>query len=311
MRHRHAFLHEGVRLGHQSVSWDHYRAFLAVAETGSLSAAGRRLGLTQPTLGRQIAALELSLGLSLFVRSPAGLTLTEAGEDLLPDARGMAAAAEALMRSASGGRDETSGVVRITASEVIGGMVLPGMLAELQAQHPALVVELALTNRSEDLLRRDADIAVRMVRPEQNAIVAAHIGRVSLGLYAHESYLARSGTPSSASELMDHAMIGFDRDDAAARALGVTDVWNRRAFRFRTDSDLAQLAALRAGCGIGVCQAPLAAQWPELRPVMADVARFELDMWLAMHEDQRRSRRIRVTFNHLAAHLRSYVNRHR
>ncbi len=289
------------------VSWDHYRAFLAVAETGSLSAAARRIGQTQPTLGRQIDALERALGLSLFVRSPAGLTLTEAGHDLLPDARGMAAAAEALLRSASAGRDETAGVVRITASEIIGGAVLPSIVADLQDRHPGLVVELALTNRSEDLLRRDADIAVRMVRPEQNAVVARPIGRVRLGLYAHEAYLARWGTPTTIDALTEHRLIGFDRDDSAARALGADPLWERRLFRLRTDSDLAQLALLRAGGGVGVCQAPLAAGWPELRPVLPDLIRFDLDIWLAMHEDQRRNRRVRTAFDHLAAALRVYV----
>ncbi len=291
-----------------SVSWDHYRAFLAVADTGSLSSAARQIGQTQPTLGRQIDALERSLGLSLFVRSPAGLTLTEAGQDLLPDARGMAAAADALLRSASAGRDETAGVVRITASEIVGGAVLPPVVAALQARHPGLVVELALTNRSEDLLRRDADIAVRMVRPDQNAVMARQIGRVALGLYAHESYLARCGTPRTPAELSEHTVIGFDRNPAAARALAVGPGWDRHLFRFRTDSDLAQLAMLRAGGGIGVCQVPLARQWPELRPVCPEAVRFHLDVWLAMHEDQRRNRRVRATFDHLAVALRAYLD---
>ncbi len=291
-----------------AVSWDHYRAFLAVAETGSLSAAARQIGQTQPTLGRQIDALERALGLSLFVRSPAGLTLTEGGHDLLPDAQGMAAAAEALLRSASAGRDETAGVVRITASEIVGGAVLPPVVAALQAQHPGLVVELVLTNRSEDLLRRDADIAVRMVRPDQNAVIARQIGRVPLGLYAHEAYLARCGSPQTLADLSTHTVIGFDRNPAAARALDVDSGWDRRLFRFRSDSDLAQLAMLRAAGGIGVCQAPLASQWPELRPVLPDLVSFHLDIWLAMHEDQRRNRRVRVTFDHLAVALRAYVD---
>ena len=295
-------------MSRDAVSWDHYRAFLAVAQTGSLSAAARQIGQTQPTLGRQIDALERALGLSLFVRSPAGLTLTEAGQDLVPDAQGMASAAEALLRSASAGRDETAGVVRITASEIIGGVVLPPVVAALQAAHPALVVELALTNRSEDLLRRDADIAVRMVRPEQNAVIARQIGRVALGLHAHTAYLARRGTPQSLEELSAHTLIGFDRNAAAARALDVDPAWDRSLFRFRSDSVLAQLAVLRAGGGIGVCQAPLARQWPELQPVLEETVRFHLDVWLAMHEDQRRNRRVRVTFDHLAAALRAYLD---
>ena len=291
-----------------TVSWDHYRALLAVAESGSLSAAARRLGLAQPTLGRQIDALERGLGLKLFVRSPTGRMLTEEGRDLLPDARAMAAAAEALARSASAGRDEARGVVRITASEIIGGLVLPPMLGRLQARHRGLVVELVLTNRAEDLLRRDADIAVRMVEPKQAAIVAKRIGAIPLSLFAHRDYLARRGRPTSLSDLEGHTIIGFDRDDSAARAVGAPGSLTRSAFGFRTDSDLAQFTALRTGVGIGVCQAPLAKTIQELEPVLADQMNFQLEMWLAMHEDLRSSRRIRATFDHLVAELRQYVD---
>ena len=291
-----------------TVSWDHYRALLAVAESGSLSAAARRLGLAQPTLGRQIDALERGLGLKLFVRSPTGLMLTDEGRDLLPDARAMAAAAEALARSASAGRDEARGVVRITASEIIGGLVLPPMLGRLQARHRGQVVELVLTNRAEDLLRRDADIAVRMVEPKQAAIVAKRIGAIPLSLFAHRDYLARRGRPTSLSDLEGHTIIGFDRDDSAARAVGAPGSLTRSAFGFRTDSDLAQFTALRTGVGIGVCQAPLAKTIQELEPVLADQMNFQLEMWLAMHEDLRSSRRIRATFDHLVAELRQYVD---
>ncbi len=291
-----------------TVSWDHYRALLAVAESGSLSAAARRLGLAQPTLGRQIDALERGLGLKLFVRSPTGLMLTDEGRDLLPDARAMAAAAEALARSASAGRDEARGVVRITASEIIGGLVLPPMLGRLQARHRGLIVELVLTNRAEDLLRRDADIAVRMVEPKQAAIVAKRIGAIPLSLFAHRDYLARRGRPTSLSDLEGHTIIGFDRDDSAARAVGAPGSLTRSAFGFRTDSDLAQFTALRTGVGIGVCQAPLAKTIQELEPVLADQMNFQLEMWLAMHEDLRSSRRIRATFDHLVAELRQYVD---
>jgi len=290
-----------------TVSWDHYRALLAVAETGSLSAAARRLGLAQPTLGRQIDALERGLGLKLFVRAPTGLTLTDEGRDLLPDARAMAAAAEALARSASAGRNEARGVVRITASEIVGGLVLPPMLGRLQERHPGLIVELVLTNRAENLLRRDADIAVRMIEPKQAAIVARRIGAIPLQLFAHRDYLARRGTPETVADLEAHTIIGFDRDDAAARAVDAPQSLTRETFGFRTDSDLAQFTALRTGVGIGVCQAPMARTVPELEAVLPGRMSFQLEMWLAMHEDLRSSRRIRVTFDHLVAELRHYV----
>lgn len=294
-------------MGAAAVSWDHYRALLAVAECGSLSAAARRLGLAQPTLGRQIDALEGSLGLKLFVRSPTGLVLTDEGRDLLPDARAMAAAAEALARSASAGKDEARGGVRITASEIIGGLVLPPILGRLQDKRRGLIFELVLTNRAEDLLRRDADIAVRMMEPKQASIVARRIGAIRLGLFAHRDYLDRRGRPQTLEDLQAHTVIGFDRDDSAARAVGAPESLTRSAFGFRTDSDLAQFTALRTGVGVGVCQAPLARTLPELEPVLDAQLSFQLEMWLAMHEDLRSSRRIRATFDHLVAELRHYV----
>ena len=146
--------------------WDELRTFIEVARDGSLSGAARRLGLTQPTVGRHIDALEAALGLSLFTRSPRGLTPTPAALALVPHVEAMAASADALARAASGEASADRGVVRVTASDVIGCEVLPPILAAFRAVHPGIAIELALTNRNEDLARRDADIAVRMVRPD-------------------------------------------------------------------------------------------------------------------------------------------------
>jgi DNA-binding transcriptional LysR family regulator len=197
--------------------------------------------------------------------------------------------------------------VRITTSEVIGGEVMPAILTRLRRTYPGLVLELALTNRSEDLLRRDADIAVRMVQPSQSAVVARRIGSIGLGLYGHRDYLTRHGFPHSLADLSAHAIIGFDRDDSSARAVGFDMDSLRRAMAFRCDSDLAKLAALRAGFGLGVCQKPLAARNQDLIPVLSDQLNFNLDMWLAMHEDQRRSRRIKLVFDFLVTELQRYV----
>lgn len=290
------------------VTWDLWRSFLAVARQGSLSGAARVLGATQPTLGRHIEALESGLGLSLFTRSQGGLSPTPAALALLAQAEAMEAAAASLRRSADGARSEAGGTVRITASEIMGAEVLPDILAGLQEAHPALVVELVLSNRTDDLLRRDADIAVRMVRPVQEALIAQHLGHVDLGLYAHERYLARHGAPSALSDLPRFHVIGFDRNDHSARALakGVIEL-DRELFSLRSDSDLAQLAALRAGLGIGACQAKIAARNPQLRPVLAGALAFKLDVWLCMHEDQRASRPVRLAYEALADGLRRWI----
>jgi DNA-binding transcriptional LysR family regulator len=288
--------------------WHLFRAFLAVVREGSLSSAARALGTTQPTMGRQVAALEASLGVVLFTRSLGGLSPTEAGLRLIPSVEAMAAAAEAAQRSASGEVDEARGTVRITASEIIGGEVLPSILADLQALHPGIAVELALSNRNEDLLRGDADIAVRMVRPTQGALVAKQIGRIDVGLYAHRHYLTAHPMPRSLQDLGQHALIGYDRDQAYARmveTMGATVTRDR--FAFRSDSDLAQLAALRAGCGIGACQLGIARKDETLVPVLHDALIFSMEAWVATHPDLRSNRRIRLTFDHLAAALARYA----
>lgn len=288
--------------------WELYRSFLAVLREGSLSGAARVLGLAQPTVGRHIAELEKALAVSLFTRSPRGLIATEGARELAPHAKAMAAAADALVRAASGEAGEARGTVRITASEIIGAEVLPPILADFREQHPAVAIELALSNRAEDLLRREADVAVRMVRPTQGALVARHIGRVALGLHAHERYLRTRGIPREFADLGRHAIIGFDRDPYSRR---LSDQLGLRLtpdiFALRTDSDLAQLAAIRAGFGIGVCQLGIARRNSDLVRVLPDSFGFDLDVFVAMHEDLRASRRVRLMFDHLAASLKVYA----
>jgi DNA-binding transcriptional LysR family regulator len=287
--------------------WHLFKAFLAVVREGSLSSAARVLGTTQPTMGRQVAALESALGVKLFTRSLDGLAPTEAGARLIPSVEVMAAAVQAALRSASGDMEEERGTVRITASEVIGGEVLPPFLAAFQSRNPRISVELSLSNRNEDLLRGDADIAVRMARPTQGALVAKRIGRVDIGLYAHRRYLKARTTPRRLEDLAQHALIGFDRDQAYARVLESMGLaFTRDTFAFRSDSDLAQLAALRAGLGIGVCQLGIARREKNLVPVLHSELSFPMEVWLAMHRDLRTSRRIRLTFDHLAAELAEY-----
>ena len=288
--------------------WQLYRAFLAVVRFGSLSAAARHLGLTQPTLGRQIAELEQALDLALFTRSPQGLVPTAASTALLPHAETMEAAAQALARAASGAADETKGTIRLTASEFVSGEVLPPILADFQDRHRGIVMELVATNRVEDLLRRDADIAVRMAQPTQEALVAKRIGTAPIHLYAHRNYLARRAMPKRIEDLLSHVMIGIDRDQTSVRGIDLPPfAITRETFTFRTDNDLVQLAALRAGVGIGGCQTGIARRDPNLVPILPKAIRFELEMWLVMHEDQRMDRRVRLLYDHLADALAAYI----
>jgi DNA-binding transcriptional LysR family regulator len=289
-------------------SWDLYRTFLEVVRDGSLSAAARRLGLTQPTVGRHIAALERSIGAALFTRSQRGLLPTRAALELVPHAEAMAAAEAAFRRTASGEASVIGGSVRITASEIMGCEVLPPILARFCAAHPAIEVELAVSNRVQDLLRRDADIAVRGGRPTQTALIARRIGVLRIGLFAYRAYVKTRGFPTDVADLARHRLIGFDGDSTSFSAIGETGLGvTRDTFGFRTDSDPAQLAALRAGVGIAGCQHQIAARDKQLVPILPDKISFRLEIWLAMHEDLRATQRVRLMFDHLAKELASYV----
>jgi DNA-binding transcriptional LysR family regulator len=289
-------------------SWDLYRTFLAVLEEGSLSGAARALGVAQPTIGRHIDALEAAVGFPLFTRSQLGLAPTEGALALKPHAEALAASAAALLRAAAGQGAVLGGTVRIAASEVVGVEVLPPILTALREAHPQLVIELALSDAVEDLLRRDADIAVRMVAPRQEALVARRIGTIPVGLHAHRRYLDRHGTPSSIEELAAHSVIGFDRETAAIRSMAQrVRGFSREGFALRVDSNLAQLAMIRAGFGIGGCQVGIARRDPALARVLPDAFALGLETWVAMHENLRGSPRCRVVFDALVGGLGEYV----
>ena len=241
------------------ISWEFYRSFLGVLKAGSLSGAARALDIAQPTVGRHVAALEKSLHLALFTRSQTGLMPTEAAQALRGFAEAMQSTAASLERAAASQGAGVRGTVRVTASHVIGVEVLPPIVTALRDQYPELIVEIVLSNRVQDLLRMEADIAVRMVRPRQELLVARRIGQVNVGLHAHQRYLARHGMPTSIADLAKHSLIGFDQTTefirgASKRLTG----WRREAFAIRTDSDLAQLALIRSGAGIGLCQVAIA-----------------------------------------------------
>jgi DNA-binding transcriptional LysR family regulator len=292
-----------------SPDWALYRSFLAVVETGSLSGAARSLGLAQPTVGRHIEALEETLGgVALFTRSPGGLRPTETALALAPHAETMASAARALIRTASGEAHAARGVARVTASEIVGAEVLPPILTEFRETWPEVDIELVLSNRQEDLLRRDADIAVRMARPSQGSLFARRVGTVRLTFFAHRAYLQKHGEPRSLAELAGHTLIGYDRVAPPLQALkDVEFPISREIFSLRTDNDLAQLAALRAGFGICPCQPGVARRDPNLVPVLADAFGFDLEIWVVMHEDLKTNRRMRLLFDHLVGALLAYV----
>lgn len=290
----------------QEPGWDLYRAFLAVLEEGSLSGAARSLGLTQPTMGRQIEALELALGVKLFTRSQTGLAATDTALTLRPFAENLRATASALRRASTGAG--SGGTVRVTAPDVVCVEVLPPILTALREAHPAIKIELVASNRTQDLLQRDADIAVRMVQPNQAALVARRIGAIPLGLFAHRRYLDLAGMPASIAALKQHTLIGFDQETNYIRAMQKRGLpLLRDMFSLSTDNQLAQLAAIRAGYGIGMCQVGLVKHNPEMLPVLPQAVTGELETWIVMHEDLRSSERCRIVFDALVNGVSRYI----
>ena len=237
------------------LDWNLIRSFVAVAETGSLSAAARRLSASQPTLGRHVADLEATLGVVLFQRTRSGYQLTPTGAALLERARAVASSADAFERLAAGRTERIAGTVRIASSEVMAVFVLPPMLARLRQAEPGIEIELVASNLVENLLRRDADIAVRMVRPDQQDLVARKIADIGLATFAAKSYLERRGCPETPEDLPAHDIVGYDRGEdiiKVMRAMGFPA--ERSTFKFRTDNQIVGWEAVRAGIGIGFVQ---------------------------------------------------------
>ncbi|MDJ1018256.1 MAG: LysR family transcriptional regulator [Paracoccaceae bacterium] len=288
------------------LSWDHIRTFHAVASHGSLLAASRHLGLTQPTVGRHIDLLEERLGFTLFTRGREGMRLTDKGSDLVATASEMLGTAADFERVASGLEERIEGTIRISANEILGALLLPGLVADFMAEHPMIEIEIEVSNEITNLLQRDADIAVRMFRPTQNDLVARKIIDVPLGLFAHRSYLERHPAPRSVDDLDQHVLLGQDRNPSlinAYNALGMSLTPN--SFQFRTDSNIATINAIRAGIGIGPLHVGMAKLWPDLVQVLPDLPVPSLELWLACHADVRHNKRIRLVMDFLAQRMRS------
>jgi DNA-binding transcriptional LysR family regulator len=289
--------------------WSLIRVFLAVAETGSYSAAARRLGSSQPTVGRQVAALEAAVGAPLFQRHAQGMRPTAAGAELLGPAREMARAAQALALAAAGKAEAMSGTVRITASVAMAQYVLPPTIARIREALPEVAIELVASDATDNLLFREADIAVRMFRPDQLDVVTKHLGDLYLGVYGAVGYLDRAGRPSSWEELFGHRFVGYDRDDRIIRGfrhMGYSV--SRDFFGTRTDAQTVYWELVRAGCGLGIGQVLLGDRDPLVERVVPDLPLPVLPVWLTAHETMRRTPRIRRVWEMLEEDLAPLVS---
>jgi DNA-binding transcriptional LysR family regulator len=281
--------------------WRLIRSFLACLDRGSLLGAARVLGSTQPTIGRHIAELESQLGVVLFERTGRGLAPTATAHRLAESARAMEASADQLVRSVSGAQTAASGTVRITASQPVACYVMPPLLAQMRLVLPEVQVELVSSNEVSNLLRREADIALRMVQPGQSSLVAKRIGKVTLGAYAHRDYLRRRGTPRQLQDLLAHDLVGSDRDPAMLHGFASFGYpVQREAFAFRTDDLIAYWEAVRAGLGVGFLADYLARMDGELVPLLPMLKIAPLPVWLTVHREIRTSPRIRAVYDFLA-----------
>lgn len=280
--------------------WNHMRAFLATVERGSLSAAARRLRLTQPTLSRQIAALEDELGILLFERVGKRLELTEAGERLAGHVREMGAAADRVGLAASGQSSEVEGVVRITTIDVFAACVLPSIMQRLAAVAPGIVLEVIASNAIDDLMRREADIAIRHIQPSQPELIARRCPDSQIGLYAATRFLDAVGRPVTPEDCAKLPFIGFPESELLIKELNARGIPLRDdALRWRCASSLINWQLIRDGFGYGIMFREAVKDTVGVEAILPDMAPITAPMWLVAHRELYTSRRIRLVFDAL------------
>lgn len=278
-----------------NVEWDLIQSFLVVARTGSLSAAARELGESQPTLSRDIQAIESATKLSLFQRTTQGLKLTVAGQSLVDAASKMDDAADLFQRQVSGLSVELEGDVRISVNEIVGIYLLPPAIAAFRREHPGVHIEIVISNQASSISKREADIALRMFKPTQPDLIAKRLPNLELGFYATQDYINDFGVPQSLEDLSQNSFIGFDESlDFIEGAAQLGYHFVRDNFSVRTDHLLAQINLCRAGAGIVGTHVGIAKRWPELVRIMEWVPLPALEFWIVCHSDTQFNSRIRA-----------------
>jgi DNA-binding transcriptional LysR family regulator len=284
--------------------WNRARAFLVTAEEGSLSAAARALGMAQPTLGRQVDALEEELGVILFERVGRGFTLTPSGLDLLDHVRAMGDAANRVSLSAAGNAQSIEGTVRITASEAHAAILLPPILVKLRESHPGIHVDVIASSVSSDLRRREADIAIRNYQPIEPDLIARKLRDIPARLYATPSYLKRIGNPKLPYDLRDADFINIDSTGIFLKGINALGInITERNFPILAENYLVMWEMVKHGLGIGIQDGVIGDNEPLVRRVLPDLEPLTFSMWLVTHREVNTSRRIRVVFDLLASEL--------
>ncbi len=284
----------------QDFDWNLLKSYLAIATQGSLSAAARVSGISQPTLGRHVATLEQDLGVTLFERQSSGMTLTDAGASLLQRAREVEAATSSFSLAATGRSQTIAGTIRITASDVVSFYLLPEIIAEMRQVEPELDVELVSSNEVQNLLTRDADIAVRMVEPAQAELIVRKVNDMAIGAFASTSYLDRAGRPETTDDLYQHSIVGYDRADMLIKGMRSAGYRVERSdFGLRTDAQTVYWRLVEAGAGIGFGSVYVARKNPQLERLLPDLVTPPLPMWITAHRELKTSLRVRRAFDFL------------
>ncbi len=284
--------------------WTLIRTFLAVADTGSYSGAARALGSSQPTVGRQVQLLEDQCGVTLFQRRSRGMEPTATARDMLAAARRMQAAAADLGLAAAGAETGLAGTVRITASVFTAQRHLPRILAGLRRDAPAIQIDLVASDETDNLLFREADIALRMYRPRQLDMVTRHLGNLEMGIFAARSFVARAGPITDISRLMEHEVLGLDRSERLIEAMRDYGLpVSRDDFPLRCDDNAAYYEMIRAGCGIGFAQKATGRADPDMVELFPEMPLPAMEVWLTSHEAVRHTPRVRRVWDALAAGL--------
>lgn len=277
------------------------RSFVAVMDEGSLQAAARKLRSSQPTISRHVAMLEQQLNSVLFERAGRKLLPTEMAHSIVKYARMMESSANAIGLALTAKSQATTGTVRISASQISSSYLLPSILKKLREQEPGIAIELVASDQVSDLLRREADIAVRLVRPVQESLISRCLGKVTIGIYAHKQYLQGRQIPQSLEELLPHDLIGFDnnRNIILGFKMHGVDI-DKNAFQVRTDDLSALLHSVKAGMGIGFIATYVGRRDPDLQRLLADVPITPMPVWLTVHREIRNNPRIRRVYDFLA-----------
>ena len=284
--------------------WNHVRAFLVTADTGSYSSAARVLRTAQPTVGRQVQALEEALGVTLFERAGRGLALTPTGLELVEHVRAMSDAAVRVSRIAAGQSLSLDGPICISASEVVASFLLPPILAELRARHPGIDLEIVASNAPQDLRRREADIALRNFRPEEPDLVARKLRDLEAHLYASPAYLRALGTSLTKADLSRATFIGFDHSERYRKGLEALGLSLRaEQLSIISQSQHVQWAPAREGAGIALMVSEVGDADAAMCRVLPELPAIPIPMWLVTHQDVHTSRRVRVVADLLAERL--------